>query len=496
MLLRNTGLLPCPAETVQRIAVIGDNAANARTQGGGSATVIPAEVVSPLAGIRAAFPEATVAHALGAAVQQGLTALPPGAMVNPVTGTAGARVRFLDEAGVELFAEDRFASDLVHFGGSPPVASSHLVEIAASWNPERTEEIRLGVATVGRVRIHVDGEQLVDTDLAAGDDDLAAAFLAPPVATADLHVVAGVAVDVRVEIERELFEGGLGAAMSLTVGTQAVPRDPDALIAEAAELARSADLVVVVVGTNAAVESEGFDRTDLTLPGRQDDRARAVAAANDRTVVVVNAGAPVQLPLRDHVAAVLLSYFGGQESGHALADVLTGEHEPGGRLSTTWPAATSEVPVLGVTPVDGALIYDEGVHVGYRAWLRVGRTPAYPFSHGLGYTSWALGAPRLARTQAGFTVTTTVRNTGSRPGKHVVQDYAEHPVSAVDRPVRWVVGFAVVRAAAGSEAEAFVEVPLPALAHRGAGWQVEPGTYTLRVGSSVADLLHAVDLAV
>ena len=96
------------------------------------------------------------------------------------------------------------------------------------------------------------------------------------------------------------------------------------------------------------------------------------------------------LPWRDEVAAVLVTWFGGQEVGHALADVLTGRSEPGGRLPMTWPASTPDVPVLDTRPVDNLLPYEEGVHVGYRAWLRAGTEPAYPFGHGLGYTTWQL----------------------------------------------------------------------------------------------------------
>ena len=109
---------------------------------------------------------------------------------------------------------------------------------------------------------------------------------------------------------------------------------------------------MVVVATTDRVESEGFDRTDLRLPGRQDDLVRAVAAANPNTVVVVNSGSPVELPWREEVAAVLLTWFPGQEGGAALADVLTGAHEPGGRLTTTW-GPLAEAPVSQVVPVDG-----------------------------------------------------------------------------------------------------------------------------------------------
>ena len=125
----------------------------------------------------------------------------------------------------------------------------------------------------------------------------------------------------------------------------------------------------MVVGTSEDVESEGFDRTSLALPGRQDELVRAVAAANPRTVVVVNAGSPVELPWRDEVSAVLVSWFPGMEFGNALADVLLGAVEPGGRLPTTWPAALADAPVLEVTPTDGRLEYTEGLDIGHRAYV-------------------------------------------------------------------------------------------------------------------------------
>ena len=135
------------------------------------------------------------------------------------------------------------------------------------------------------------------------------------------------------------------------------------------------------------VESEGFDRQSLALPGRQDELVRRVAAANPRTVVVVNSGAPVLLPWADEVAAVLLTWFGGQEFGHALADVLLGDAEPGGRLPTTWPASQDGLP--STQPADGVLTYTEGLFIGYRGYDRDGREPLFPFGHGHGYTTWS-----------------------------------------------------------------------------------------------------------
>jgi beta-glucosidase len=143
---------------------------------------------------------------------------------------------------------------------------------------------------------------------------------------------------------------------------QPAPPPDDEAIAAAAALARDVDLVVAVVGTNEEVESEGYDRTDLSLPGRQDDLVTALVAANPSTVVVVNTGAPVVLPWADEVAAVLLAWFPGQEMGNALGDVLTGAAEPGGRLPTTWPLEQSGLPAT--EPVDGVLSYDEGLYIG------------------------------------------------------------------------------------------------------------------------------------
>jgi beta-glucosidase len=217
-----------------------------------------------------------------------------------------------------------------------------------------------------------------------------------------------------------------------------------------------------------------------------------VLAANPRTVAVVNAGSPVELPWRDEAAAVLLTWFGGQEYGHALGDLLVGDAEPGGRLPTTWPAATADVPVLDVTPVDGTVRYDEGVHVGYRAWLRAGVEPAWPFGHGLGYTTWRQSGLEVSDAVAeggAVTVTVQVENTGARAGKHVVQVYASRPDSVVERPALWLVGFRPVELGAGESAAVTVEVPARAFADwRDGAWAHEPGEFTLHVGTSVAEL--------
>jgi beta-glucosidase len=366
-------------------------------------------------------------------------------------------------------------------------------EFQTRYTPTETGTILLGFASVGLGRIFVDGTLVRELTVVPEGKDLAESMLAPPSVSTPVEVTAGDPVDLRVELELTRHEGSFGDAMAITIGVEATNDNPQALIDEAVAAARDADVALVVVGTNSKVESEGYDRTSLALPGRQDDLVRAVAAANPRTVVAVNAGSPVLLPWRDEVAAVLATYFGGQEYGNALADVLLGRSEPGGRLPTTWPREQEDVPVIDVTPQDGVVRYDEGVHIGYRAWLKAGTEPAYEFGHGLGYTTWELSDLRANDPSS---VALTVRNTGDRAGKHVVQVYVERPESTVDRPVRWLAGFAVVRLDAGQAREITVQLHNHTFEHWANGWTTEPGAFTIRAGSSVSDLPLSTELEV
>lgn len=497
VMVKNDGVLPLDASSVgkasaPRIAVIGHNARYARTQGGGSATVVPEKIVTPLDGIRAAFGAGNVSYSVGAVVQEGIGELPLELLTNPVTGERGLRVEFLGPDGTELFAEDRRASALVWIGGDAPISASSLVRFRTVYTPEESGTARLGFSTVGNGRIIVDGTLRHEATIEAIGTDLGAAFLAPPSASTGVAVTAGVPLELTVELDLVERSGALGNALAVTIGVEADDSNPEALIAEAVAAARAADVAVVVVGTNSRVESEGYDRTSLELPGLQDRLVHAVAAANPRTIVVVNSGSPVLLPWRDEVAATLLGYFGGQEFGHALTDILTGRAEPGGRLPTTWPARQDDVPVINVTPdADGKLVYDEGIHIGYRAWLKAEVQPAYEFGFGLGYTDWSLDsvdAPGTAAPGAVVPLSVTLTNTGTRAGKQVVQVYAERRDSAVDRPVRWLVASAPVRAEAGQTATAVLDVPTRLLAYWEDGWTYEPGDYTLRIGTSVGSL--------
>lgn len=496
VLVRNTGLLPLHGPRLRTVAVIGHNADEARTQGGGSATVLPEVTVSPIDGLRAALPDADVTYSLGAVVQEGVAALKPHLLVNPRTGGPGLTATFVGRDGSHLMSEDRFSTSLIWFGGGEAViGQAERLVLETRYTPEVSERREMGFAATMLGRVYVDGELLLEDQPEVEGSDLGAALLAPPSATSPVDLIAGRTVDLRVEFDLASAHSGLTGTIGVTFGTAPAAHDPAELIAEAVRAAAEAEVAIVVVGTNSKVESEGYDRVDLNLPGHQDELVAAVAAANPNTVVVVNSGSPVLMPWRDEVAAVLLGYFGGEQFGNAVADVLLGVVEPGGRLPTTWPAVLEDVPVLNCTPDDaGRLSYDEGIHIGYRAWLKAGRTPAYPFGHGLSYTSWSVDGVAVEAEGADPTVRVEVANTGDRAGKQVVQIYASRSASAVERPERWLVGFAPVRLEAGARSVVEIAIPRRRFAHFDGGWQVEAGTYTLHVGSSVVETWARVEI--
>ncbi|MGO4247665.1 beta-glucosidase [Paenarthrobacter sp. RAF54_2] len=502
VLVRNQGgILPLDAAMLNSVAVIGHNASEARTQGGGSATVMPKYTVSPLEGLRNALPDGVrVTYARGAKVAEGLQAFPRTSLHNPVSNVPGIRVTFLADDGTEISGEDRLASHLIWFGIGIPEGAA-IIRMETDWTADSAGVHHLGVGTVGHIRLSLDGAEVFNDEIQDDTDVLGAALFDPPKTVHAIETAAGQSV--RIEAEYRLPKEQIIPFTAILLGEETVVADPQAEIDAAVEVARASDVAVVVVGTNAAIESEGFDRKDLDLPGFQNELVEAVAAVNPRTVVVVNSGSPVVMPWLEKVNAVLLGWFGGQEFGTAIADILLGAEEPGGRLPTTWPAALEDVPVLNTTPVDGKVVYSEGIHVGYRAWLKQqgagGPAPALPFGFGLGYTTFEFGtahAPQSVTAGNDVVVHVPVKNTGTRTGREVVQVYLERTDSAVERPVRWLAGYAGTHLAPAGTDSVEVRIPAKAFAHYDGGWQFERGSFRLLVGRHVADSFQTLDIEV
>ncbi|MEV3908534.1 beta-glucosidase [Streptomyces canus] len=477
VLVHNQGALPLKAGTV---ALIGAAARDARVLGGGSATVFPDRIVSPLDGLTAALPEGTLSYAVGADPNTELAVADKGFSLEAVCRDTDGEV--IGTASVPNGQIQWMGADLPEGVTHDRL---HTVELKGSFTPRESGTHTFGIKGLGAFTLVVDGTTYYDDVQRTDKDDPFVTFFGAPEPRAQVELTAGEPVEVSLTHVVVLPEEVPMKVVTFSLAHQDPRRDPDELIAEAVEAARNADTAVVVVATTERVESEGYDRKDLALPGRQDELVRAVAAANPNTVVVVNSGSPVELPWREDVAAVLLGWFPGQEGGAALADVLTGAHEPGGRLPTTW-GTLADAPVTRVAPEGGELPYDEGVFIGYAAWEKEGRTPVYPFGHGLGYTHWTYESVEVR----GTTVRVGLRNSGSRPGREVVQVYLAPAGPDAERPARRLAGFAGAVAGPGERVEVTVEIPRRAFEiwdEKTSSWSYVKGSYEIQVGRSIGD---------
>lgn len=269
--------------------------------------------------------------------------------------------------------------------------------------------------------------------------------------------------------------------------------DHEVTYSDDATQAAAADTAVVFLGLSADAESEGFDRPDIDLPADQLALLREVVQAQPRTVVVLSHGGVVRL---DEVAAlapaVLDGALLGQAGGGAVADVLFGAVNPSGRLTETVPARLADVPAYLNFPSDrGHTHYGERFFVGYR-WYDARDLPvAYPFGHGLSYTTFDYRGVEVAEHAGELMVAVTVANVGARRGREVVQVYAAKNESLVSRAPRWLAGFGSVTLDPGEDAVVEIALSRTELAYWDGRWVVEGGEYTLWAGASSRDLrLH------
>ena len=278
--------------------------------------------------------------------------------------------------------------------------------------------------------------------------------------------------------------------------TESVEPD-DALVVEAVEAARTAEVTVLFLGLPASFESEGYDREHLDLPAPQVALLEAVRAVTDRVVVVLSNGSAVATAgWQHHAAALLEGWLLGQAGGSATADLLYGVVSPSGRLAETVPLRLEDTPAYGAFPGDSGVVrYGEGLLVGYR-WYDTRRAPVgFPFGHGLSYTTFEHAD--LAVTPAGegagttVEVSLTVTNTGGRAGAEVVQVYAAPLDATVHRPAQELVGFARVELEPGASTPVTLTLTARDLGHWSAEhrrWVLEPGRYEVRVGASSRDV--------
>ena len=284
-----------------------------------------------------------------------------------------------------------------------------------------------------------------------------------------------------------LKESGL-ASVGFAPGFDRQGKPDAAKQAEAVALAQKAEVVLLCLGLDEIKESEGLDRGDMRLADNQIELLKAVQQANPNTVVVLSAGASLETPWLKHCRTLVYGALGGQAGAGAMLDVLTGKVNPSGKLAETWVNAYADTPAKDNFAGAGRMVqYREGLYVGYRYYQTAGVPVAFPFGYGLSYTSFAYSNLQAASNG----VTLTVTNTGKRAGAEIVQLYAAKPGAEVFRPAQELKGFAKVQLQPGESKT--VTIPLDDKAFRywntrTDSWEVEGGSYELRVGASSADI--------
>lgn len=478
VLLRNAGgALPLRPERLRRLAVIGPNARRTTIQGGGSARVSPHYQTNVLDALRAALAgRVEVVHAEGCTNFRRLPVLEAAALELAAFAST-------DLSGPPLFERPAGRPDFTWLGSDAPVPNGRpfSARLRGTLVPERAGRHHFSLTCVGRARLLVDGALVVDAWTAPERGDSYFGFGGAEV-SGEIALPAGRPVELVIEHAKE--SPGVGG---LRVGHLAVAAG-DAVV-EAAALAGAADAAVVVIGLDAEWESEGGDRSSLALPGRQDELVAAVCAAQPRTAVVVNAGAPVEMPWAEAAPAILWAWYGGQELGHAVADVLLGAADPAGRLPTTFPRRLADVACHALADErvypgrDGRVVYAEGVFTGYRHFDAHGIAPLFPFGHGLSYARFEYGPLAVE----GDAVRVAVRNAGERAGSEVVQLYVASLAASVPRPPQQLAAFAKLELAPGEARTIALPLDPRAFSFWDAerhAWRRAPGLYELRAGRS------------
>jgi beta-glucosidase len=494
VLCRNEGGV-LPISPTASLAVVGPNASDTRIMGGGSASLQPLPHPSLLEVLGERF--ASVVHEPGTRIDR----LPPPLterVLRTADGEPGLRVDYrdgVDDSGPIVTSDITPESMLRFFGSTPEGVDPERfhVTVTGAFVPDVSGPHLFSAVLTGAGRIEVGDDAVLDDPDHRLPRGPLFFGLASEEQESTIDCEAGVPVPVRITTT------GRGGFAGIRLGVRAP--EPEDLIERAVAAARGADVAVVVVGTNDEWETEGEDRTTIELPGDQDDLVRRVAAANPRTVVIVNAGSPVSMPWVEEVAGVLVAYFGGSEMARGVADVLAGDADPGGRLPITYPKALEDTPTWRwYAPVDGVQHYGEGLLMGYRGFDAAGTEPLFPFGHGLSYgaTTWGEGSLSSSAVDAGADVelTVPVEATGERSATVVVQAYLSGP-DGHGRAPKVLAGFAKAVVEPGSEEAIVVRVPSEAFRRwDGSGWVVDRGRWEVSTAASATDVRDRLALEV
>lgn len=503
VLLKNEGgVLPLSKE--KKTLVIGPNAKVATYHGGGSASLLAYYAVTPYDGISEKLGSSAPSYTVGAYTHKLLPLLGTQVTTKASDGTTrpGMSWTVYNEPPsakarepVDQLCFTKTEMFLVDYC-NPKVGDLWYADLEGTLVAEEDGEYDFGVIVCGTAKLFVNGELVVDnaTKQVPGD-----AFFGTSTREemGRLRLQKGQRYDVKVEFASApsftlKMDSIIAGAGTLRVGGCRV-LDAQEEIRNSVRLAREHDQVVICAGLNADWETEGADRASMKLPGVLDQLIAEVAAANPRTAVVMQTGTPEEMPWLDAVPAVVQAWYGGNETGNAIADVLFGDYNPSGKLSLSFPKRLQDVPAfLNFRTEAARTLYGEDVYVGYRYYEFADRDVNFPFGHGLSYTTFAFSDLAVASTKGGkLSVTLSVENTGSVTGAEVVQVYVRPKQPAkVNRPVKELRGFAKVELKAGEKKTVTVEEQEKYAAayfdEERSQWCVEAGEYEVIVSDSSA----------
>ena len=432
VLLRNDGLLPLAPGSVKRIAVIGPNAAAPCYQGGTFAKIAVApDTPVPIEAIRARYgAQSEIVFEPGVDPQPRLPAMPMAMTLDYFASE--------DCSGEPLSSEVRATNSLVWFVGVHEQGRFDVpgsIRATGRFTPAQSGVHRFYLGATGVTRMLVDGRELLRAGGPLESKDVMGVLKRGDADMAELALEAGreVTVEVRFHYTGARVQG-------LWYGIRA-PDSPGAMLARAVEAAKGADAVFLIVGETSDSSVESKDRSDTRLAPEQIALIEAVTAANPRTAIIANVGHAFDTSWEDRAAALLLVWYPGQGFAPALASVLAGDREPGGRMPVSIAADEAHFCGINTTPdANGDLAYTEGVNLGYRGLIAQGTPARHPLGSGLGYARFEW---RDVAEEAGGIVV-TVKNVSDRAGSDLVQLYRDTPECAL-------LGFAKVRLEPGEE---------------------------------------------
>ncbi len=475
VLLKNSGsLLPLNLSKLKSVAVLGPNAETARTGGGGSSQVWPVQSVSPLDAFRELESAGLkVTYFPGASIPGDVKPIPASAFRNLKSefyngrNLDGPSVLTRDEKEINFEWGDQIPA-----AGLP--ADNYSMRLTGELIPDQTGTYRIDGLSDDGIRVWVDGKLLIDNWSDHGAETR----------SAEVSLQKGTPVPVKVEF----YENGGTAVLKLGWNPPGVN-----LLDDAVRAAKNADAAVLFVGSSNSIESEGFDRKELSLPQDHIRLIQEVARVNKNTVVVFNSGAAVLMEgWLDLVPAVLATWFPGQDAGHPVTDILFGKVSPSGKLATSFPKRWEDSQAYGNFPGDKEINYEEGILVGYRWFDTKKIEPLFPFGFGLSYTTFDYSGLKIERTGSGFyTVSVTVKNTGKVHAAEVVQVYVSQDQPPVLRPEKELKGFSRVDLAPGDSKTVTIKLNPRSFSwydETSGGWMMNAGAYQIRVGSSSKDI--------